>query len=264
MSVVTVLRSPSIRFSLALAALLGTTACGDDGNDNGDPSPTPESPGGNDTTEELDCEDDEVIDPTLLIDDMEDCTFFTVAVDGRSGGWWAASDGSAGGTMVPSPDREAPPEPLPIPRCESRYAMHVTGAGFEEWGAILGVSFVWANGGQLPYDASRHEGVTFWARIGDTSTNTVRVAFPDINSEPEGGICTDDGSLETGCFDTRGVVVTGLSQQWKRYRIPFAGASQRGFGLPTDALATDQLYGLHFFFEAGTVFDFWVDDLMFY
>src|SRR5436853_369417 len=83
-------------------------------------------------------------------------------------------------------------------RCGSRYAERVTGHGYSVW-AVLSVSMGWgsADGGAeglLPNDNSFRTGVTFWARIGDTSTNAVRFAISDKYSRPEGGYCIDGGS----------------------------------------------------------------------
>ena len=87
--------------------------------------------------------------------------------------------------------------------------------------------------GLLPYDAHIRTGVTFWARIGDTSANKVRLSVSDKYSRPEGGICDASASAttSTACYDTFGVDLLPLSQTWTQYRVPFGGLGQRGFGL---------------------------------
>jgi len=206
----------------------------------------------------------EAIDPTALIDDMEEPSSAIPVIGDRSGGWWTAGDDTAAATIVPERGAEATSELVPGGRCGSRYAMRVTGQGFTDWGSLLGMSFAYSSAGPVPYDASFREGITFWARIGDTSTNQVRFALSDANSEPAGGVCTEDGDPGTGCFDTFGVVVSSLDTTWKRYKIPFRGLTQRDFGLPTEALDAATLYNMGFNFAPGAIFDFWVDDISFY
>src|SRR5262245_42507485 len=130
------------------------------------------------------------IDPTAAVDDMEDTDFIIL---NRSGAWWAGGD-TTGGTIVP--DGNADPEPIQGGRCGSTYATHVTGQGFTDWGAVLSMSLRYGSEdggapGLLPFDAHYRNGVTFWARIGDTSTNQVRFSIGDRNSRPEAGVCVE-------------------------------------------------------------------------
>src|SRR5262249_27269555 len=158
---------------------------------------------------------------------------------------------------------------IPEPRCGSRYAMRVTGQGFLDWGAVLGVAFQFGerpNGetGAIPYDASAYAGVEFYARIGDTSTDEVRYQISDSNSEPDGGVCPEERGSMDECYDSFGVGIPQLDTTWHHYKIPFAGLSQRDYGYDADAVVTSAVYQITFNFPAGSVFDFWVDDLKFY
>lgn len=215
----------------------------------------------------------EIIDPTATIDDFEDQNGSLVPVNGRDGGWWTAGDTTPGATIVPEKSEltglEATPEAIPGGHCGSSFAMRITGQGFLDWGAILGLNFAYGtrpNGesGGVEYDASGRTGVDFWARIGDTSTNQVRLAFGDANSEPDGGVCVEDGDVGENCYDSFGVYLTQLDTEWHHYRVPFAGLSQRDFGVPADGVDVEHLYTLTFNFDPGAIFDFWVDDVMFY
>ncbi|HVJ17089.1 MAG TPA: hypothetical protein VM686_16725 [Polyangiaceae bacterium] len=206
----------------------------------------------------------EVIDPTAVIDDMEDTNPNVLRIGDRTGAWWTASDETPGGTLVPPFGGPASPEALPEPRCGSQYAMHITGQGYNEWGAMLGLSFVYDPAGTVFYDASAWEGITFWARIGDTSTNQVRFAITDVTSDPAGGVCVEDGPPGEACYDTFGVPLMGLDVVWKRYKIPFRGLSQRGFGIQAEAVESSQLNNLNFNFEPGAIFDLSIDDIAFY
>jgi hypothetical protein len=209
------------------------------------------------------------IDPTALLDDMEAPDNLAPRVAGRAGAWWAGGDpeSTAAGASI-QPNGDAPAEAIPGGRCGSMYAMRVTGQGFASW-AVLTLSMGWGSvdGGAeqlLPHDATGRRGVTFWARIGDTSTNQVRVSFSDRYSRPEGGICVENGPIGMDCFDNFGVDLTQLSTTWKPYRIPFVGLTQRDFGVPRDALDLSAIYSVEFLPAPSTTFDFWVDDINFY
>jgi hypothetical protein len=146
--------------------------------------------------------------------------------------------------------------------------MHVTGQGYSMW-AVLSVSMGWGavDGGAegvLPNDNSFRTGVTFWARIGDTSSNQVRLAISDKYSRPEGGLCVENGPMDVACYDTHGVDLTQLDTTWRQYRIPFGGLTQRAFGLKRDHLDASSIYTVEFQFNPSSIFDFWLDDISFY
>jgi hypothetical protein len=207
------------------------------------------------------------IDPTAIIDDMETPDFQAVRAAGRAGAWWAGGDLASTNASI-TPMGNAPAELIPGGRCGSKYAVHVTGQGFTMW-SVLSVSMGWGSvdGGAeqlLPNDNSYRTGVTFWARIGDTSTDKVRFAISDKYSRPEGGFCVDGGAPEINCYDTHGVDLTQLGTDWKQYRIPFGGLTQRNFGLPRQRLDSSSIYTIEFNFNPNAVFDLWVDDIAFY
>jgi hypothetical protein len=209
----------------------------------------------------------EAIDPTALIDDMEDRNGALPELEDRNGSWWTGHDDTVGGTIQPSDP--VLPEMIPGGRCGSVYAMHVTGQGFNDWGASLGLGFrygmqadgTWA---AEPVDCHDRTGVTFWARIGDTSTNRVRFNLGDAHSAPVAGLCELNGPPEKGCYSSFGVYLTGLGTGWRRYKIPFSGLTQPAFGLQADAVDTERLYDITFAFDSGAIFDLWIDDLEFY
>jgi hypothetical protein len=211
------------------------------------------------------------VDPTALIDDMEAGGPALPMEAGRNGNWWAGGD-----TVSPSasitPNGEASSELIPNGgRCGSLHAKHVTGQGFTSW-AVLTVTL--ATGlvdggvyGDLPYDAHLRTGITFWARIGDTSANQVRLAVSDKYTRPEGGICDPSSTTgATACYDTAGVDLAPLGKTWTQYRIPFAGLGQRNFGLKEPQMGPDTsaLYTIDFNFYVNEIFDLWVDDISFY
>ena len=199
-----------------------------------------------------------VIDPTAIIDDMEDQNGSITYVSGRNGSWWTAMDESPGGTIDP---RTPVPELIPGGRCGSRYAMRVTGQGFLEWGSILGMSLAYGPDGITPHDASFRQGIRFWARIGDTSTRQIRFNIGDFHSAPEAGWCVDDGT--PACF-TYEVALSQIDTTWKQYVIPFGALVHPTPDSPNDPLDPATLRTLAFYFHPSAVFDLWVDDLEFY
>jgi hypothetical protein len=208
------------------------------------------------------------IDPTAVIDDME--AGGSASLLGNGSGWWAGGDeaSKAMGASI-NPDGVVASELIPGGRCGSKRAIHVTGQGFGLW-AVVNVSMGWGTvdgGGTalLPRDVSFRTGVTFWARVGDTSSNQVRLQLSDQYSNDMGNICDPtQTSGPTACFDHFFTALTGLGTTWKQYKIPFGGLKQMNFGLPRDALDTAHLYSIDFSFPTGAVFDFWVDDIAWY
>jgi hypothetical protein len=202
------------------------------------------------------------VDPSLLIDDMEDANPAIAEVNDRSGSWWLATD-MTDGTITPAANQEAPPERIPGGRCGSKYAMRVTGEGFTAWGATLVTEFRFT-GDAMPIDATAYRGVMVWARAGESNTSPIRVQFQDGNTYPQGGVCDPDPSTPEGCFNGFGSALLPITTEWQLYKLEFSRLGQREFGLRTDALDTSKLYAMEIGVVQGTVFDFWVDDVWFY
>jgi hypothetical protein len=207
-------------------------------------------------------------DPTALIDNFEGGSSYLPMIAGRTGGWYAEGDATASATIQPS--GPAAPEVIPGSRCDSRHALHVTGTGFLDWGSEVSAPLDYGPNdagvsGYRPYDASQYKGVTFFARIGDTSTNSVFFGISDEYARPEAGICVDGGGVGTGCYDAFGTDLSPfIGTEWQQFSIPFASLAQRNFGVHSNAIDTSMLYDVEFVFAANTVFDLWVDDISFY
>ncbi|HEY6476660.1 MAG TPA: hypothetical protein VI456_08750 [Polyangia bacterium] len=211
------------------------------------------------------------VDPTALIDNMEAGGAALPMEAGRNGNWWAGGDLVSPSATI-DPNGEAASEVIPNGgRCGSLHAKHVTGQGFTNW-AVLTATLAdgLVDGGtysDLAYDAHIRTGLTFWARIGDTSGNQVRLSVSDKYTRPEGGIC--DPNATTGsaaCYDTAGVDLSPLGTTWTQYRIPFAGLGQRNFGMKEPQMGPDTsaIYTIDFNLYPNEIFDFWLDDLAFY
>ncbi len=109
------------------------------------------------------------------------------------------------------------------------------------------------------YDASAYEGITFFARRGPDSGDSLRVKIPDVATDADGGQCTE-------CFNDFGKAIE-LGESWQQYVIPFDEMKQMpGWGMPRPgSLDRSAIYGVQFQFDtAQTEFDIWIDDVSFY
>jgi hypothetical protein len=212
------------------------------------------------------CDGAFVPNPADLIDDMEDGDAAIVpGPANRNGSWFVYDDGTATGTITPGPNDTITMEPIVGGRCGSTKAMRVSGSGFDGYGAGFGLAFSYDANGEVEFDYSAYTGLVFWARIGDGTTDRVRLNVPDKATEPAGGIC-DVNSTEVGkqCYDHFGTMLTGLSTTWKQYKIPFSSLTQRMFGVAEPMIDTTALFGVEFAIDPSTVFDVWIDDLSLY
>ncbi len=172
-------------------------------------------------------------------------------------------------------------EPIVGGRCNSRYAMHVKGGPFLEWGGNMGFSF------SPPLNVTDVEvidpqtgvarpgqdldGIILWARLGGESNNNLRIEVGEKNTEqgytggPNGGpICTPnttDDNSEYGC-DKFGAFAQ-LRADWQQFLIPFAEMRQAGWGMRAERFDLTGLMSFSIFYAQGT-WDFWIDDLAFY
>ncbi|HEX3854555.1 MAG TPA: carbohydrate binding domain-containing protein [Polyangiaceae bacterium] len=193
------------------------------------------------------------VDPTLLIDDFEDGNNQLALIDGRDGPWFETNDGR--GEQAPDPRGQVLPVLLTPPRDTSLRGMHTSGAGFTLWGAYLAVHFVSNGQAGVPYDISKHSGVTFSAKLGNG------MATPHVRFEISE---TDTAVNCTTCGDHFGSQVP-LTVAWQTVTVPFSSLSQLGYGVPLrPVFDPTQALGLYFDWPANENFDFWLDDVSFY
>lgn len=255
----TVAQSRVSFLALAMLSAAALPACGGD--------PAANTPDGSTAATCGNGNEPDVSDPTTLLDDFEDGNAQIAPVAGRMGGWYSFGDTTVGGTIQPLGD--SAPEVIPGGRATSKRALHMTSTGFLDWGSGVSTAVHWGPNaagvsGLLPYDARDYKGVTFYARIGDTSAASIRIQFNDSLTRPEGGKCKLDGAPGQQCYDGFGIDIPGLSTTWQAFRIPFAGLTQRGFGVPGGALDTATLYEVGLAFPPAVITDFWLDDIRFY
>ena len=240
----------SLAFSALLGLALATTGCGESTSNAEDDSTVDAS---------CDSEFSGPIDPSALIDDLEDTDGQIAEVGTRNGGWWISTDGSDG-IVTPEADMQPLPERILGKRCESEFGMHITGADFSEWGAVLSLGFRYTSK-EEPVDLSEFEGVMFWARRGETHSSNVRIQFQDSTTHVEGGKCNPDASTPDECWNGWGTDVTPLGTEWQLYKIKFSTLSQRAFGLLGESLDLEHVYNIDFTLDPDAVFDLWLDDI---
>jgi hypothetical protein len=236
---------------LALFLTLGSAGC----SDGTDPEPAEEQKDPN-------CESGGVVDPTLLIDDMEDGDHLVAAVGIRNGGWWVASDGTS--TTTPPADQAPNPERILGGRCESKAGMRVTGSDFTGWGAVMSATFYYTDAIQ-PFDASAFRGIRFWARVGEDNNSTVRAQVQDSSTHLNGGVCNPQSGTPDECYNGFGASLTSISTEWQKFEIDFSTLTQRsGWGYQADAINPAALYGIEWNLDPNRTFDLWIDDVWFY
>lgn len=193
-----------------------------------------------------------------MIDDMEDNDASILVTGDRNGAWFSIHDDTPGSLWPPS-DSPFVMSPLPQPRGASKVSVRSNGSGYSTWGAAVGVVLKIDDAKQpLLYDASAYKGITFWARIGENSTTSLRVDFPDKNTFATAGVCQG-----MQCNDHFGRVIS-LSQAWKQFTIGYSELKQSGFGMPQEALDAAHLAGIQFEFGQNATFYVLIDDLAFY
>jgi hypothetical protein len=189
-----------------------------------------------------------------LIDDLNDGDRFVPRINGRVGSWTDSHDGTPGGVMSPDPVDPFVPTQTGDP-CR-KYAAYVKGMGFSDWGANL-----WFGLG-APYDASKYSGISFWARVDSATSLVLRVAFPDKDTQPDGGICKTNVTGPTACYDHYGTRIT-LTSSWKKLTLAFKDLSQDGWGLQGTAFDPASLYEVLFEIPVNAAFSIWIDDVAF-
>jgi len=178
-----------------------------------------------------------------------------------SDGWYSYNDHTPGSFQEP-PDTIYPvpvAELKPQERCGSLYAVHLRAAHLADWGGGLGTQFP-----GRPVDATRFDGIAFWARKAPTSFSALRLGVGDVHTSPEGGFC-DPNAVNpdpSRCDDTFGSFVN-LSQSWQFFRIDFAEMRQGGWGKHAPDFDLARLYSLSLAYQAGN-WDIWIDDVFFF
>jgi hypothetical protein len=193
----------------------------------------------------------------LIVDDMEDGNSAICHSDGRRGGWFVVGDGTPHAELMPAEGKDFVQSAIPGGRGASHYAARLTGSGFTDSGALLGVTL--ADGAQPHvYDASGFSGIRFWMK--NSVPTMVLLHTAETIFVADGGQCAD-GPGQYNCNNNFSFKVTAPSNDWVEYDLPFSAFSQ------TDGSATwnpSHLMNIGFAARRDAPFDVWVDDLQFY
>lgn len=195
--------------------------------------------------------------PDGLVDDMEDNNNQTAVVEGRGGYWYTYVD-DAGSTIEPTAGSQGGTfEQAEGGANGSKFAARMKGtlAGAQINYAAMGMNFV---DPRDEYDVGKYKGISFWAKKGPGSRADVRVKFPDIHTDGDGGECSV-------CDNNFGVDLK-LTDSWKKYVILWSKTRQQeGWGQPRPRkLDTKTVRAIHWQVQgAPGGYDIWVDDVNF-
>jgi endoglucanase len=190
-----------------------------------------------------------------VIDDVADANNQIVVDDGRDGYWYTFVD-RVGTTISPPAGHKfiqsrGGAHGLPY---AARMLGKVSASGSPQY-AAMGFDFT---NPRAAYDASKYTGVSFYARVGARSQTRVRLNLPDVETDPQGNVCTV-------CSNDFGVDLE-LTDNWEKFTIGFAQMRQQeGWGSPqTDQIDPANVYGMHWqVSEPGASYDVWVSDVQF-
>lgn len=196
--------------------------------------------------------------PEAVIDDGEDGNNQVLLQDGRAGYWYTAADndgttvepqaGAQGGTFTM---REGGSNGSGYAACMKGKIAEGGGSPF----AVVGMNFV---DPKEAWDASKYGGVAFWAKKAPGTDGKVRLKVPDVNTDPQGGVCQ-------ACFNDFGLDLE-LTEGWTEYVLMWKDAKQMPYwGNPTPpAISADKIYGFQWQVNKRmATFDICVDDIAF-
>lgn len=194
-----------------------------------------------------------------LIDDGEDGNNQTKPAGGRGGYWYTYIDGTGSGTTVwPPPGAQG-----------NAFAMSQGGVNGSRFaarakGRVGNAKIVYAAMGMnftdpmAPYDASKYNGISFWAKKGPDSFGQVRFKVPDVATHEAGGVCRD-------CSNDFGVELM-LGEAWQHFVVTWRRMKQLpDWGAPRPhGVKAAKVFGLQWqVSRPGASFDIWVDDISF-
>jgi endoglucanase len=190
-----------------------------------------------------------------VIDDFMDGNNQVLVEEGRKGYWYTFVD-KVGTTISPPAGHKfiMSPGGTNGGAFAARMMGKVSASGDPQY-AGMGFSFTNPKGA---YDASKYKGISFWAKVGPGSQKAARLKVPDVNTDPDGKVCTE-------CFNDFGVDLD-LSETWTKYTVSFDKMSQmEGWGSPQkDRIDNTKLYGMQWQVnKPGQSYDIWISDVAF-
>jgi hypothetical protein len=194
-----------------------------------------------------------------LVDNMEDDDAAIDASAGRNGYWYVGNDETKGAVMTP-PSGTFAMAALPMGD-RSKFAAGLKAENFTGWGSDIGFNFH-ELAGVKPYDASAYCGLRYWGKA--ATAVSVRFRVPDVDTHPDGKICTNPGGAGTACFDHFGIS-HAFTTAWKQFSTKFSELTQIGTGYhPADnKLKVDKLFAVEWALPGGAAktYEIWIDDV---
>lgn len=189
--------------------------------------------------------------PDGLIEDGEDADNQITKLEGRGGYWFTFKD-NEGTTIAPAGNAF---KPAAGGANGSKYAAQFGGKlASSGYSVYAGAGFSLDPDGKT-YDASKYQGISFMAK--SSASGIVRFKTPDVNTKPEGGVCTD-------CYNDFGVDLE-FSPEWARYTVLFSQMTQQpNWGDRKPAVAADALFAVQW--QVGKKdwqYEIWIDDVQF-
>jgi len=193
--------------------------------------------------------------PDGLIDDCEDNNNQVALVGGRAGYWYTFVD-EAGTTVEPAAGGTYPMSEGGVNGSSHSACMR---GKIADNGSPLyaGFGFNWVDPKDV-YDASKYGGIAFFAKKGPGTYGKIRVKIPDINTDPQGGVCEE-------CFNDFGADIE-LTEAWTEYVVTWENAKQLAYwGKPTPPkIEASKIYGFQIQVnKAGQQYDVCIDDITF-
>jgi hypothetical protein len=190
----------------------------------------------------------------LVFDTMEDGNNIFLLPNDMRGRWYLSNDGSDGEQTAISSLMATIPEG----RGSSLRAAHTVASGFTGWGSSVGFTFEDSSNVRTPFDASGYSGVSFYARVEDGSSTSVRVTFPDMNTDPMGDVCNEHDVAD--CLNHFGVNLT-LTTSFVEYVIDFDSLGQLDWGHLEPSVDESKLLGMEVSWGKASI-DVWIDDVI--
>ncbi len=192
-----------------------------------------------------------------MIEDGENNDNQVIVAGGRNGYLYTFVD-QAGSTVTPQAGDQGGTFTMTGGGANgSGFAAHMTGTTATAPTVFVGVGFNFLDP-KTQYDASKFDGLGFFARRGPEGAKRVRLKLPDAGTDPDGGTCEE-------CFNDFGFDIN-LKEEWTQYFIPFSAMKQMsGWGKPHPAaVQPSKVYAVQFQVgDKGTTFDMWFDELSF-
>jgi hypothetical protein len=192
-----------------------------------------------------------------LIADGENNSNQIAQIQDRGGYWYTFVD-DTGSRVVPEAGKNGGTfQMTPGGANGTKYAARMTGTVGGGSPAYVGMGFNFVDP-KGSYDASKYQGIRFWAKKGPGSADKVKLKVPDAATDPDGKLCKE-------CYNDFGRDLT-LKNEWTEYVVPFYLMKQDPtWGSPHPAnIDSSKIYSVQFQFnQAGQPFDLWVDEVEF-